>query len=67
MTHEDVIAERAIDMREAAGQGINADGISVGLFGHPAACFTMDKAAPVADLQDPRLVFYLVHGSNIAP
>jgi hypothetical protein len=55
VTDEEVIAERAIGMRQTAGQRIDAGGVSIGLFGHPAAGFAMHEAAPVADQEDLRL------------
>jgi hypothetical protein len=55
MAQQGVIAERAKRMRQAAGQGINAGGVSIRLFGHPAACFAMDEAAAVTDFEDLRL------------
>jgi hypothetical protein len=42
-------------MRQTAGQRINAGGVSIGLFGHPAAGFAMHEAAPMADQENLRL------------
>ena len=55
VTHEEVIAERAIGMGQTAGQRIDPGGVSIRLFGHPAACFAMHEAAPVTDQEDLRL------------
>ena len=42
-------------MGQTAGQRIDAGGVSIGLFGHPAAGFAMHEAAPVTDQEDLRL------------
>ena len=44
MTEEKVVAKGAIGMRQSAGDGINAGGLSIGLLGHPATFFAMDTA-----------------------
>jgi hypothetical protein len=54
MTHDGVMAKRAIGMRQTAGNGINARGVSIGVFGHPAACLAMHEAASVTDFEDLR-------------
>lgn len=52
VTYEEVVAERAIGMRQTAGQRIDAGGVSKRLLGHPAACFAMHEAAPVTDQEN---------------
>ena len=55
MTEEKVVAKGAIGMRQSAGDGINAGGLSIGLLGHPATFFAMDKPTAMAHQQDRRL------------
>lgn len=46
-------------MCQAAGDGINARDLSIGLLGHPAASFAAHQPTPVTDQQDGRLRYGL--------
>jgi hypothetical protein len=43
MTEDKVVAQGAIGMSQPAGDGVDSGGVSIGLFGHPAAFFATDE------------------------